>query len=751
MFNRRFFFFATSLFYLYIGLFLTHIFDLPEIFKSLFSLPSFILIPLLIGISFIESIKILKKNILLDLHGASYFALCLLCGLGLLSFLSVLLQLLHLEFLIQNFGYFVLVLSSLFFIVFSYFGKANQLSSELSLLLKRWWKQLFFLCTIAFGLLIYKLTIIPVPFTPWSSWANPIAQIQAVMRFIDQGFFDVTQRWMEIVFSSISCKIFNITCPEFFIYFATLIVTFILAVGTFALAKIFVNKTWVAVICGVFSMFLNSPIGYHEVVTYHFKSNTLLISLMPWIILLAITFFNKIQVQKFKNVIMLMVPSALFFVGLIIIRSSITYNFLFETGFSYEMQFTLFRPLLTILIPSLFFCIALLFKTKPVLTISGVLMFLNAVLYTTNESDFIIYFVAFELFILLYYFLRRTPIYSKLSLKIIAVVFSIIIFLIWINVISLPDLHLSSLLGFEQPIVDNSFDYKKVVLSNGNGLMTLYLLGIGISFLIFSRSKRDSLLLGILIILFGIFFFPEYWSIRMVGMTTPFIALALSKVFESIFRFSYSLPWKKKKIKLTSTFVVVLIVLIVLIPGLLSPIYTKLTSSPPSRLTSYEYEAAVWLRENTRETEIIISDYWTMLLLNPLSNKIWFTDRQFEAKYIDVEYKELLNELKINVFQASNSEDAYCSLLNLTLPIRENIDWTEKYYMNTKDIKQEAVVFLIVLSSRTVEWLKTSDLDVNTPQYLPIDSLYFVPFNDTQKFRELFSIPQQIYIFKVVM
>lgn len=750
MLHKRSFFFSCSLIYLYVGLLLTHIFEFPEILKTLFSLPSFIVMPLLVGICFIESIKIIKKTSMLELRGACYFALCFFFGSGLISIFAGVLQLLNLSFMIQNIGYFILASVTLFFIVFYYFGKNDLLSSELSISLTRWWKQLFLIFTIASALLIYKCTIITIPLTAWSSWANPLAQVQAVLRILNQGFFDITQRWLEIILSSISCRLFNITSPEFFAYFATIIVTVMLAVGTFALAKYFINKTSIAVLCAIFSMFLNSPLGYHEVVTYHFKSNTLLISLLPWAILLTINLFNKIQFQKFRNKITPIFPSALFFGSLFVLSSSLGYQFFVENGVSYETQLTILRPLLLILIPASFFLISFLIKEVPALTISSVILFFNVVLYMTNESEFIIYFIAFELFVLLYCILSRNSIGVGYFLKLTGLILSIVILLTWLNVINLSDLNLSSLLGYTQYSI-NSFDQKKIMLSDGNALTTLYLFGLGISILIFSRSKKDSLLLGLIIIFFGIFFFPEYWSIRMLGMTIPFMALAISKVFESIFSLNYSLPWKKKKIRLFSSIAIITLIFIVLIPGLVSPIHNKLTSFPPSRLANYEYETAVWLRENTEETDIILSDYWTMMLLTPLSNKIWFTDRFFTSDSLDIIYKEILSELKMNVFLSSNSETAYHSLLNLSLTIQKNIDWTEKYYLTTKNIKQEDLTFLMILSSRTVEWLKDSNLDVDTPQYLPIDSIYFVPFNDSQKFEEVFSISQHIYVFKVVM
>ena len=82
--------------------------------------------------------------------------------------------------------------------------------------------------------------------------------------------------------------------------------------------------------------------------------------------------------------------------------------------------------------------------------------------------------------------------------------------------------------------------------------------------------------------------------------------------------------------------------------------------------------------------------------------------------------------------------------------LRDGIDWTEKYYCNYVGIDTENITFLIVLSSRTVTWLETGDMDVMEPQHSGVDSRYLAVFNNTRYFEQLIQISDQIYVFKVV-
>ncbi|MHA1334111.1 MAG: hypothetical protein ACTSPL_08605, partial [Candidatus Odinarchaeia archaeon] len=215
-----------------------------------------------------------------------------------------------------------------------------------------------------------------------------------------------------------------------------------------------------------------------------------------------------------------------------------------------------------------------------------------------------------------------------------------------------------------------------------------------------------------------------------------------SKIVRSVFTGHY-------RIRVITTGIIVSLLVIVIAPNILNPLYMKFSRFPGSKLASYEYEAALWLRDNTEETEVILSDYWTMMLLNPLSNKIWLTDRQFRYEPLDLEYKHLLEELRNGVFKAPNPQAAYRKIITLVDEMRFGIDWTEQYYCNYVGIDPKNISFIIVLSSRTVKWLETEKNNVMEPQYSTVNNNYLAIFNNAKYFTPLFKISRQIYIFKV--
>jgi len=216
----------------------------------------------------------------------------------------------------------------------------------------------------------------------------------------------------------------------------------------------------------------------------------------------------------------------------------------------------------------------------------------------------------------------------------------------------------------------------------------------------------------------------------------------VSKIAKSVFD-------RHSRTKVVTTYTLATLLVVAIAPNLLNPLYTKFSKFPASRLAPYEYDVAVWLRDNTKETEIILSDYWTMMLLNPMANKIWLTDKQFMYEPLDQEYKDLLADLKDGIFKAPSGLEAYSKLLALAKDMQVGIDWTEKYYSNYVGINPENITFLIVLSSRTVKWLETESTDIMEPQYSPVNSSYLAIFNDTRYFTLLTRGSEQVYVFKV--
>ena len=721
---------------------------MPEINKAFLALPTFFLLPLLAGLGLVAFIETLLKTKVFNTiisKDISYFIICLLTGIFFIELIAVISQILHFDLLLRNIGHLILFIATLGTIHLR-ITRHETINAHIWSLIKKHIIPISFIVFFSIIPFWIKTSFTPPPLTTWSSWANPISHVQAVLRLLNHGFFDITQRWMEIILTAVSCQLFNINNPEFFSYTGTLLVTAMLSLGTYALTYRLSSKISISLLSGSTSIFLNAPIGFHEIPAYHFKSNTLLISLYPWVLLLVIDLLNKKKVNKLKDIVSLAIPIIVLFLGLAFLSGSRVTSMLYSYGFSYEIQRAHIRPLVIILPPLALIIYSL---TTNRLKDHAILLLAATVLYTTNESDFIAYISSIFLFMLLFYLVNKEK-RGHILIRIVSLVVFNIILLAWNNIITLPDFPISSLIGYSQPLKLNSFLVKKIVFSDGNSLITRYFFIFGLIILMFSREERHLLALGGATITFSLYFFPDYWAQRALGATTPFIAFAISNTLDLILKTVKSTFVRYKKIRAVTSCILVSLFIIVITPNLLNPIYTKFSRFPGSRLTSYEYDIAVWLRENTKETEVILSDYWTMMLLNPLSNKIWLTDRQFKAEALDPEYKYLLEELKDEVFKAPNSSEAYEKIQFMAKKLRDRIDWVEKYYCNYVGINTENITFLIVLSSRTVRWLETGDMDVMEPQYSGVYPRYLAVFNNTKYFEPLIQISDQIYVFRVV-
>jgi hypothetical protein len=741
-------FFEASLLYIFAGVILTRVLNISEILKSFFALPVFFLLPLLFGMILVNFGKMLFRSEMQDAiisEVTGYFVFCLLIGIFSIEFIAVMFQILKLSLLLKNIGYLILAMVTSSFL----YSKLSSHKIPFGQCLEASIKRHFALLLLIFGFniapFLLKISLVQPPLPTWDSWANPIPHVQAVLRLLNTGFFDITQRWVDILFSAMSCQLFNVSQPEFFSYVGTLLVTAIFSLGTYTLAYKFSSNVIISLLSGVVSIFLNFPKGFHEVPAYHFKANTILISLGPWVVLLIIDLLERAKNLSLKNSFVLTAHIVLFFASLAILASSVGISTLYSSGITYETQYTVIRPVVMISVPMAILFIYSFSKKKEI-GFLATLFLACTVLYTIHESDSLIYIslIVFQVFI--FYLLSKKGVGTMFRL------FSLVIFLLallgWNNIISIPDILVSANLGYETyPL--NSFLVKKIVFSDGNALITRYFFILGLVVLIFSRSEKDLFALGILTTIFSIYFFPDYWTARALGATTPFLAYAISKDLDLVSKIVGSVFTGRKRTKAVIACILASLIVVTIAPNLLNPIYIKFSTFPGSRLAPYEYNVAVWLRDNTRETEVILSDYWTMMLLNPVSNKIWLTDRQFMYSYLDQEYKDLLMKLKDSVFKARNSWEAYSELQALANVMREGLDWTEKYYCNYVGVSCKNITFLIILSSRTVEWLETGNMEIMEPQYSSVNPNYLAIFNDTRYFTLLTQIPGQIYVFRV--
>jgi len=213
---------------------------------------------------------------------------------------------------------------------------------------------------------------------------------------------------------------------------------------------------------------------------------------------------------------------------------------------------------------------------------------------------------------------------------------------------------------------------------------------------------------------------PITWTYRIFKELNLFmayvIAFLLLSLFDYIGRFRIRLLFikKSKELRMDAYRLLMLSFLaVILILLLAQPLYYRFSyhckyfpqKEMQTQITIEEWEAALWMRKNLPKNAILISDYFSMWILTPLSNKVWAAEKSMDPPEQVPGLLPQLQYIKHQIFQASSSESAYRAIINIK-PI-----WVEEQYVNY--IKGNAVeknyTWIIVISKRTSEWVRLKD------------------------------------------
>jgi len=284
---------------------------------------------------------------------------------------------------------------------------------------------------------------------------------------------------------------------------------------------------------------------------------------------------------------------------------------------------------------------------------------------------------------------------------------------------------------------------------------------LGSIFALLSKRKENLLMVSMLFLAFFIFFFPEQQTYRMFAELSPFISYILSiGLFELHQKSQYFLNRiKKPALRYFASILLIVGMLVIIFPPLISPMLEMSRGyglPPPSGFSSnsiaeYEYEAGFWLKNNLPDTTVIISDYRSMLILNSLGNKIWLAARGMSAEQlaaIHQQSQELFQKIKFNVFQANSSREAYDSIIELPILMHAQ----DKQYLDYIGIDQNDLSFIIVISSRTINFIEQKDIsDVRYAQYVKISPEYLELFDETRYFKLIYMDENDyLYIYELI-
>lgn len=735
-----------EIFFLYLcSGFILYLIELPQLVKSILALPGIVIVPLLVGKSIEDTMRwfVVKRN--RDVITLSYYVRNWFLGAYFMGCVGVVLQLSRLTIILKNVYllFIVIILTDLVYDRLTSLRNVCRHEEVMHRLISKLKKHspLLLVCSFSIIPFLVKLPSLSPPLTVSGGWMDPVIQTQPSYRLLEKGFMDLSMRWPDYYFLAMTYPIFNVD-PLFLSWSGTLLLTIIYSAGLYLMIYKLSNDVLLSTLTGITGIFLNAPTGLGGIV-YHFKTNSMLYAMYPWVLLLVYE-DQKDRGCKIKAVLKTLSMAVFLFTTLVFFSHIIT-KVAGSLGWEYETACYVIRPLTVMSFPLI--GLFLSFRPGDFCVNVPLLFTILAVTYSFHEHCSLLYVSG------IFVFIFSLQLVKEKWGKNIAMFFSFFVFLFillrWAGPLENLRFPISNLLLSP---ADNSlpdFQFKRIVFHSGNQKIFRFLTLLGGVLLFFSQGFNDLLALSMLSWSFLVFYFPDFWTVRGLGLLTPFMAFSISKailpISGTLKKIADGSTAKTVRVRVFSGLCVFLII-IVLMPSLMQPLFNRFSITPCSCLADYEYDAAVWLRENTKETEVILSDYWTMMLLNPISNKIWLTSRQMYAT-VSTRTQMRLLYIKNDVFNASDSKAAYGNILIYSKHF--DLDWTEKCYADYAGIDPEKLTFLVIVSSRTVKWLEQNVPDVKYPQYSSVPLKYLKMFNDAQYFQLIYTVDERIYIYKV--
>jgi len=755
--------------YVFFGGLICSLFVQSEFLKSIISLPSFFFGPLLLGkviddvvesfrFRFFNRARVCAKGEDAELFSCVVYQFLL--GIYSTLILVFSLRIISLFQLIKNLHFAILavIVLDLLFIrrkndaYFPHLSRSLKIHIPPLILM-------FLFCIFSF---LIKMNFVEVPLPVFSGWNNLVETAQPAFRMMEKGIVVSLPRSVNFLYMVFACSLFN-TDPVFFVYSGTLILTLVYAAGIYFLTCKFSSNVFLSMFSGILGIFLNAGIPAHNIPYYQFKSSSILASLYPWVLLMVIEKAENKYCSLKKTFLFVLVMGILSFSLFMTFSLTVANLICSLLGITLEFWGLIIKDWCILSFPLVGILVDFKFKNMPVR--ATLLTLISVVILHIHSREGMLCISSLLFLIFFCQILKREN--GERFVRIFSSSVFFFILLVWTGVWNIP-IPISSLVtSFPLPSLSHVINEKKTCLITGNGtiLLCFTILGTALSF--FSKNKYNLLALSALSYASFLYFFPDYFMTRAINLLTPFMALFISQAMFALCNIMGYIFSPSDKIvsqcKCTlSNIIVILLVIVLVMSNLPISTFTKFSldrtrsqavSGLGSRMTMYEYEAGVWLRENTEETDVIISDYWTMMLLNQVSNKIWITEKSFVAWVLPQTNKNLLFYIKNAIFKANDSDCAYRAIRNLPNMLESNIHWTERYYLDCIGIDIKDLKFLLVVSPRTIAWMERADEHkfVHDQWYLPFSSIKpqnLDIFNDS-RFELIYRIPEKIYVFRV--
>jgi hypothetical protein len=276
-------------------------------------------------------------------------------------------------------------------------------------------------------------------------------------------------------------------------------------------------------------------------------------------------------------------------------------------------------------------------------------------------------------------------------------------------------------------------------------LLAVLLLGIAVS--IVSRRRQDILVISAFSLALFIYLFPETFAYRFFKELSIMEGFVMAVGISQILRFVAGVRKKYYLSVILSALTVML-----LLPSLIVPVYQR-TFEPPSVYESnplahsivsdYEYSAAQWLKDNTPENSLLISDFVTMQIMAPLSDKLLPMGRNYRVQALTSEDLQTTWRIKNMLSDSAFTDDDIEYLLG-------SVSSSDERFSNKINMSASNKSILIVLTPRTVDWVKQTGIsEVWSPEKTTVDKTYLEAFTKNNPVDVIYSYEEQVYVFKV--
>jgi hypothetical protein len=267
-------------------------------------------------------------------------------------------------------------------------------------------------------------------------------------------------------------------------------------------------------------------------------------------------------------------------------------------------------------------------------------------------------------------------------------------------------------------------------------LATVLIVGIVASLLI--KRKMELFVISAFSIALFLYAFPETFAYRY------FKEFSIMEAFVMAIGLWYLFKVLVDSRKRYSTIIFSTLIMIILLPSLIIPVYQRSYepfSLGQSILSDYEYSAAQWLKDNTPQNSLLISDFVTMQLMAPMANKILPIARSYRVAALTSNDLETTSRIKDMLARSNFSYENANYLLG-------RISSTDQRFIQNTGIPASNGSVLIIITPRTQEWAKqTGTSEVWYPAQATVDESYIESFAKNPV-ELIYSYKQEIYVFK---